>query len=296
MAQPNYALAEILPYVRRSLANVKAGEKLTYEKFVENLWSQLNAAGVPGAKPHSPIEVLNTRNQLYAYGSAPAELVAVSNEAFFHVFTRGYIVPMGTVIYHPMNHPMFIDYTLTPRGIAWASGDDPLPEDIDGYMKLVKQRAPRMDAVIEQYIKEALLSFGRDAYFATAVMVGAASEKAVYLLADAMKPALKTAKRQQVLQQLLDRRKLFGLLDFIRQTIESNLNTSLRNNPASDGIMNQLPPMFDAIRVQRNEAVHPQRGTVSPESVRFTLANFPAFFAKSEDLREWMLKNLNSLD
>ena len=52
-----------------------------------------------------------------------------------------------------------------------------------GYINFLKKHVPTLDDVIEQYILEALTAFNRDAYFAAAVMAGAASEKAIYLLA-----------------------------------------------------------------------------------------------------------------
>ena len=60
---------------------------------------------------------------------------------------------------------------------------------------------PSMDDVVEQYVTEALIAFERQAYFAAAVMLGAASEKALYILAEAMVDALKSQKAKQTLEQ-----------------------------------------------------------------------------------------------
>ena len=43
-------------------------------------------------------------------------------------------------------------------------------------MKFLRAHVPTLDEVIGQYILEALTAFNREAYFAAAVMVGAASE------------------------------------------------------------------------------------------------------------------------
>src|SRR5258707_5894138 len=104
-------------------------------------------------------------------------------------------------------------------------------------------------------------------------MLGAASEKALYLLGNAMLPALKHQKSQQTLQQLLERRQLTKFLEFIRDTIDRNAKTIA----PSDGAVTQVSAMFDSIRAQRNDAVHPNSAQVSPESVRFLTANFPYF-------------------
>jgi hypothetical protein len=75
-------------------------------------------------------------------------------------------------------------------------------------MKFLHDRVPNMDAVVELYVREALTPFERQAYFAAAVMLGAASEKALYLLADAILGALKNPTSKQTLRDLLQGRSV----------------------------------------------------------------------------------------
>ena len=56
-----------------------------------------------------------------------------------------------------------------------------LPEDALRYMKFLHEMVPTLDSVIEQYVSESLIAFEREALFASAVMLGAASEKRLYL-------------------------------------------------------------------------------------------------------------------
>ncbi len=70
--------------------------------------------------------------------------------------------------------------------MEWTAGRDPLPEDSARYMALLKKLVKALDPVIEQYVSEGLSSFEKGNNFAAAVMIGAASEKEVYLLGDAM--------------------------------------------------------------------------------------------------------------
>ena len=86
-------------------------------------------------------------------------------------------------------------------------------------MKLLRELVSNLDSVIEQYVVEALTAFERRAYFAAAVMLGAASEKALYLLADALLRAFKDTKRRDKLKTLLDRRKMLELFESVRDTI-----------------------------------------------------------------------------
>jgi hypothetical protein len=89
----------------------------------------------------------------------------------------------------------------------------------------------------------------------------------------------------------LQRRQLVKFLEFIRDTIDRN---SKIIDP-SDGAITQLSAMFDAIRAQRNDAVHPNSAQVTPESVRFMTANFPNFLSKCEELRDWLVAHPQSL-
>lgn len=77
-----------------------------------------------------------------------------------------------------------------------------------------------LDPIIEQYVIKALTAFDRNTYFASAVMLGAASEKELYLLAEAVVLPLKDPKEQIKLKGLLDRRKLVEPFETVRDTID----------------------------------------------------------------------------
>jgi hypothetical protein len=96
---------------------------------------------------------------------------------------------------------------------------EPPPEDVSGYLKYLRRVVPKLDAVIEQYVAEGLSAFERGTYFAAAVMIGAASEKAIYLLADSMRTVFKDAKQNAMLDSLVSRRGLKALFDFIQEAI-----------------------------------------------------------------------------
>lgn len=140
---------------------------------------------------------------------------------------------------------------------------------------------------------EAITAFNRDAYFAAAVMVGAASEKAIYLLAASLLSALKTSRRRSLLETALTKRQLFALLDCVRKTIDD----SSASNPApipysvSDGASAHMASLFEAIRTQGNDAVHPMNATVSASSVRLLLHSFPYAMETTEKLRAWLDAN-----
>jgi hypothetical protein len=162
-------------------------------------------------------------------------------------------------------------------------------------MKFLHDQIPRIDPVIEQYVIEALTAFEREAYFASAVMLGAASEKELYLLAEAVLLALKDAKKHSNLKGLLERRKLLELFETIRDTIRGAVTAKLLPYADSEGSATHLMSLYEAIRVQRNDAVHPMNAIVSEDSVRLLLQSFPYSLSKSEELRAWFAANPGSI-
>ena len=286
MTQPTYTLSWILPFVRQALSGTS---NVDYRRFVDNLWSRLEGAVVPGVERYGPLQQESTT---FAWNQAPDALRVATNEAFFYLIRNGYIVPHRPEGNY-LNHPNAYLYDVTQRGKEWSDGIEPLPEDIAGYMKFLHGRVPTMDAVIEQYVAEALIAFERQACFAAAVMLGAASEKALYLLADAMLGALKHQTSKQKLQGLLQNRSLNPFFKFIRDTLDHNRKTP---NIPYDGAISHLMSLFEAVRTQRNDAVHPTTGQVSADSVRLLTASFPYALSKSEELRTWLLTNPQSLD
>jgi hypothetical protein len=179
----------------------------------------------------------------------------------------------------------------------WFQGKEPLPEDIQRYMGFLRECVLTLDSVIEQYVSESLIAYEREAYFAAAVMIGAASEKAVYLLAASLLNALKPSRRRTTLETAPSKRQLFALLDWVRKTIEacSAGNPAPIPYSASEGADVHLGSLFEAIRTQRNDAVHPMNAVVSASSVRLLFHSFPYALSATENLRGWFDSNPGSL-
>jgi hypothetical protein len=291
MSQTNYSVEQVLQLVRASF-NEQMGD-LSCEVFFQRLWRKLEAINDPGVIKPSPHQYHPGR--AYLYDQAPYDLQAAANEAFFHLLNTGYVYPKPTGDY--INFSRSEWYRWTERGLQWIKGAEPIPEEAAGYMKFLGEHVPTLDDVIQQYISEALTAFNRDAYFAAAVMVGAASEKAIYLLAASLLNALKPSRRRTTLEMVLNKRQLFALLDSVRKTIED----CSTGNPApipyseSEGAAAHLASLFEAIRTQRNDAVHPMNATVSASSVRLLLHSFPYALSTTEKLRAWLDANPASL-
>jgi hypothetical protein len=288
MAQNTFTLAWILPYVRQAL---KQTSNFEFRTYANALFAQLEQAQVERVARFPPGAY--SGGQTYQYDAMPTELRALVSEAFFHIFHKGYIAPAAPDSH--LNPPHLHMFNVTQRGRAWFQGKEPLPEDAEQYMRFLRERIKMLDPIIEQYVIEALTAFDRDAYFASAVMLGAASEKELYLLAEAVFLALRDSTKQSKLRGLLDRRKLLELFETVRDTIHQGVAAKVIPYTDSEGSTTHLMSLYEAIRVQRNDAVHPMNAIVSEDSVRLLLQSFPYALSKSEELRAWCVANPSTI-
>ena len=150
---------------------------------------------------------------------------------------------------------------------------------------------PTLDPVIHQYIREGLGSFRRQMFFSAAVMLGAASEKEIYLLGQSLAGALKSPAAQAQLNKFLAERSLFRLL----QGIENHVLRCAKLRGVFEGAQIHLMSLFESIRVQRNDAVHPNTANVDEDSVRMAYDSFPKAVEKAEALCTWFQTNPGSV-
>jgi len=272
----------MLPFAR---AAIRGTSNFDLKQFTECLFGELEKANVPGVERES-------RQGVYKYNFSdlhcPSKLKYGAIEVFCHLLHRGFIAP------EPQTFPIALNYSRywkTARGEAWAAGADPMPEDVAGYMHHLSLLVPSIDPVIRQYVQEGLGSFGREMYFSAAVMLGAASEKEIYLLGGSLAGALKDAAAQAQLTKLVDGRGLHRLLDSIGGHVARGKNL----DAVFHGSELHLMSLFESIRVQRNDAVHPKTANVVEESVRLSYEAFPRALQKAEALREWFDNNPQSV-
>lgn len=259
-----FDLSWILPYVRESL---RGRGNFNFDGFADGVFAVLERVGVGKGIDKRPLT---------------HDIRLAVTEAFYYLEQNRFILRPP-----PTNAAAFVSVAqcqITKRGQEWANGVEPLPEDYNGYMK---QFDARTDAVVRQYISEALNTYIRGTYFASAVMVGAASEKAIYMLADDLVPAIQKAATQDSLRKRIGDRKLDRLFTFIETMIIDGHKSKTIPYDVMEGTTRHLLSLFEYIKVQRNDAIHPLNFQVSADSVRFSLNAFPLAFSKVEALREW---------
>jgi hypothetical protein len=205
-------------------------------------------------------------------------------ECYQQMLTLGYIIP------HPQRGGGFNPqwFYVTKLGKEWAASKEPIPEDWKGYLETLDRLVPNLDSVIREYVKEALLTYERRTFFASAVMIGAASEKAIYLLMEALLQAVSGSPEEKAVQRAMGGRDLCAMFKKLSDNIHRAKSKSTGAMPryVHEEADHHLLSLQDAIRVQRNNAVHPQTGQVIPTTVRLTLAAFPFACRKVYDLIE----------
>ncbi len=266
---------------------------MVYSHFLNRLWLEMEKAQVEGISRASE-EAVRRGSSPFNFSAAPMPLQNLAVEAFFSLIRNGYIVENCSL--SDPNYVRFENYRWTERGQRWIDGTEPIPEYAAGYLHFVRSRVPSLDPVIEQYLGEAAAAFERHVRFAAAVMLGAASEKALYLLGDSLLIAMVDSARIKRLQGILGERKLQKLSLFIRDAVQKAREARTLPYEIHEGVDAHLASICDAVRVQRNDAVHPVVGaSVSETSVRFMLVAFPYTLEKTEALRTWFVSHPQSI-
>lgn len=274
-ASSEYSVDKLLPFARLALQVTANGEIYA---FMDGLFAQLEKAGFRGVQ-RTPQHQGAPYRYDYSY-NCPQPLKDSAMDVFLYLMHRGMIAPETLSFPTALN---FGRWRITSRGTEWANGAKPVPEDTAGYLADLQRSVPQIDSVILEYVQEGLSALVGETYFSAAVMLGAACEKEIYLLADALLTALAQSASQKKLEEALEGRSLFKLLN----TIEAYLAACKEPRDIFDGAHRHLLSLFESIRVQRNDAVHPRSANVSEETVHHAYAAFPGALKKAEQLREW---------
>jgi len=168
---------------------------------------------------------------------------------------------------------------VTPRGRETLKHLSRDPHNPDGYLEYLLSQAA-ISPIAESYVKEALQTYEAHCYKATAVMIGAAAERLVLDLGDAIKQRLTQLTKPA--NKKLEDRSVKKVFDEIRLVISGGMDRQL--NAQRDPELVKLKEAFEyywpsiahEIRAARNEAGHPSSiDPVEPENVDGALRIFP---------------------
>jgi len=159
--------------------------------------------------------------------------------------------------------------------------------DPEEYGSVIDSITPSVDKVIKQYAIEGINCFRQRLFFASAVMFGAAAEKAILILLESIARAETDHKIKSKLEKLVERPNLPEIFAFVRDKIDSLIKAKTIPYSVHEGSTEQLLSLFDMIRVQRNEAVHPDIGEVNKTKVFLVIQTFPGALSVTYRLIKW---------
>lgn len=264
----------ILRYLRKALKGYLRENQGTYENLVQAALVKLHADG-------------HVSESQYVGLAASHPLKILLMEGYHQLLAKGYIVP----------HQWFVDrndynFVVTQTGREWATTEDPCPEDIADYIRYLDSLIPELDKTIKQYIVEAVTTYNREAFFASAVMLGAASEACVYLMAEALCKAVQNPEEKKAIGNLItEERKISKLFEKLAQYLNKPQVRKQMGYEIHEASDQHLLSLQQAIRIQRNDAVHPTIACVEPRAIRIGLSAFPFACRKIYDLTVWFNKN-----
>ncbi len=214
-------------------------------------------------------------------------------EVIWHMITER-IINIGSN-HMNINWPHF---RLTEFGKEAADSHYPNYHNPTAYLKSIKDKCPSLDSSLIQYIHEGLNCFKSNLLFATAVMLGAASEKLVLTLLDSIAQAIPNEKLKKNGLKLLDRPNLPLIFDYLTTNIDQNISSKKLPYSVHQGSSTHLQSAFEMIRVQRNKAVHPNFSIVSKEKIFLTIQTFPAVIETTYRIQQhyFNLKSKNRLN
>ncbi len=182
-------------------------------------------------------------------------------------------------------------FRLTKFGQDYISQSVPHYYDPQGYMEFLRNIVQNLDPVIEQYIFESLNCYRQQLFFASAVMLGAAAEKAILLLLQAITDAMSNPSSKRKAAQLLERPNLPEIFDTISKTVNSLIKAKTISYSIHQGCTEHLMSLFEMIRVQRNDAIHPITGQVDRSKVFLSLQTIPTALESVYKLIKWFENN-----
>lgn len=219
-----------------------------------------------------------------------SRLYEMVRQAMWRFITRGLLVP-GLNRQNP-NWPF---YQLTPAGHRAAEAGRPEPYDPDGFITYFKETVGAdAEPVVVAYVTEAIETFNAGCLRASAVMLGAASEKLILLAIDALGAAIADGTKKAAFEvQLAKNWMITSRYRAFEETLEKVIGAKKTPLPKDlfEFFRGEMPSGFHLLRRIRNTAGHPEApGDVNEDDVFMNLRFFPACARHMRELSEFLTK------
>jgi hypothetical protein len=147
-------------------------------------------------------------------------------------------------------------FSLTTHGKEVLAKGGPPVYDYDGYLTDIKGRVPSIDSIIEMYLSESLRSYQFNLYYASMVMLGLASERAIRLLIDAYLSSIKNSTNREKLRARVSKRDISTMYERFKESFDST-KTQITDSTIINDFDIHVDSMYNFIRLLRNSIVHP---------------------------------------
>lgn len=208
----------------------------------------------------------------------------------WHDLLRGGLLVQS---YPELSHTKVGEYFLTEPGKNAAQNASRDPINSNGYLAYLDHEV-KIDAVTRGYVEEALNTYRACCYKATAVMIGAATEKLVLDLRDELVQRMKTTGR--TVDKKMESMKVKTAFDKVAEKVLDDLNKNVKST--NDEGLRQLHELADAklhsiaaeFRKTRNDAGHPASlDPIHPADVHCNLLLFPATAKLIARIKKWVV-------
>jgi len=202
-----------------------------------------------------------------------------------------------------LDQPMLPSAHLTRRGWKFLKGEEFNPYDSDGYLKKLKAKVPSASEIVCIYVLQATKALQAPAYLAATVMIGAASEAAIWELAHAVDEYLdgdvsQSTYRKHVFPgrvspaQLNKWTPIKTVFEKVIAIVDKAITNKWLDRNLPEGTEVILNSTFWLIRNDRNEAGHPQgRTDISQNDIEGWLLLFPSYYDRIISLARWLKSN-----
>jgi hypothetical protein len=179
-------------------------------------------------------------------------------------------------------------FRFTEYGRAVASQSECDPHDRDGYLAQLRREIPAIDEVILEYIAESATCLKQNCILASAVMLGAATEKAMLLLIEAFGAAIdgdaKRSEFENATRPWMIAKKYDALWTRLKPLVEGK---TYFPRALGEDLHSLLDGIFNLIRRTRNDAGHPSGGDVPRDVAHANLLLFRSHCRRVYDLIEY---------
>ena len=192
------------------------------------------------------------------------------------------LLPQGILVWglggNMSNNDKYPFYRVTEHGkSALADVNKPQPYDPDGFLLEFRRLVPCADPILLDYVTEAVRAFNAACYKSAAVMLGAASEKAVLVLCNRFEDAISEPEAKNKFMKdssgISISRKFSALKNRLDLMVDAKRFST--HHEIVDTVQHALPAVFELIRRCRNDAGHPDIPSFTdPDTVFLNLRVF----------------------